>query len=322
MFNRYNLRATNYSAINAYLTMVASHKIFAFAYDSRLPRNAYKAPATAFFRTNGFVDVDFINGGLTGADGIVASNDRYAMLVIRGSETELHVQSLLDWFTNSRIRQVTGRARFGGALSRVHVGFRDAANSLQAPIRRALQNADVAPRGDKPIVVCGHSLGAATATLVAHMLIVAGYRVQAVYAHASPMVGNAAFGRSVARQNVPFFRTVNKSDPVPEFPQAFIDIGTALTSVPGQIPPVRAAVDLISNIPSVRNFISTPYQQAPVTLAYIRRRGGISMNPSRETLVNDRGPYLDFENHKTYHYLNALFLALPLATRRRVPLIS
>lgn len=322
MFNRYNFRTNNYSAINSYLTMVASHQIFAFAYDSRLPPNAFIAPATAFFRTNGFKDVNFINGGITGADGMAASNDNYVMLAIRGSEANLDMASALDWFTDAKIRQVNGGVRFGGARAKIHAGFRDAANSLQAPIRQALGRVGVTQGSNKPIVVCGHSLGAATATLIAQMLSVAGYRVQAVYAHASPMVGNAAFGRSVARRNVPFFRTVNKSDPVPEFPQAFIDIGTALTSVPGQIPPVRAAVDLLSNIPSVRNFITTPYQQAPIALAYMRRRGGIAMNPSREYLVNDRGPYLDFENHKTPHYLNALFLTLPIAIRRRVPLIS
>ena len=75
---------------------------------------------------------------------------------------------------------------------------------------------DAAGGADPPVLDCGHSLGAALATVAANFA--AGeprLRLQGLYTYGSPRVGDAAFGRAIG---VPVFRFRNNSDVVTTVP--------------------------------------------------------------------------------------------------------
>jgi hypothetical protein len=71
--------------------------------------------------------------------------------------------------------------------------------------------------GRKKIYVTGHSLGGATATVVAFALKLLRYNVDAAYVYASPKVGDSALARSIKKTLV-VYAAVNYRDPVPTIP--------------------------------------------------------------------------------------------------------
>lgn len=71
----------------------------------------------------------------------------------------------------------------------------------------------------KPAVIGGHSLGGASAVLLASLLASMGKaQIQGVYTIGAPKVGNAAFAASIS---YPYWRLENSGDIVPSIPQAF-----------------------------------------------------------------------------------------------------
>lgn len=90
---------------------------------------------------------------------------------------------------------------------KVFDGFRDALAEVQSPLLAALQNVNC------KLLVTGHSLGAATATLLASLKTPA-----ALYTIGSPRVGNANFVRALG--GVPSYRYVDCCDAVTELPPA------------------------------------------------------------------------------------------------------
>jgi len=75
---------------------------------------------------------------------------------------------------------------------KVHRGFLRAIISLLPKIMRWLDGAQ-AGRVAKPLLLTGHSLGGALATMAAYFLQQRGYPIGAVYTFASPRVGNGAW---------------------------------------------------------------------------------------------------------------------------------
>lgn len=74
-----------------------------------------------------------------------------------------------------------------------------------------------------PVLLTGHSLGAAVAELAAWHLAAAGAALEAVYTYGTPRVGNAAWARAwgaaVGRGGAaPAFRVIHFEDPVPHLP--------------------------------------------------------------------------------------------------------
>lgn len=116
--------------------------------------------------------------------------------------------SVQDWRTDLKI----AKAPWCG--HRVHRGFAAAYESVHTRIRLLI------PIGSR-IVIAGHSLGGAMATLAALRLGIT-YSVEAVYTFGSPRVGNGGFARAY---NAAFahrtFRVVNSGDPVPHIPWCF-----------------------------------------------------------------------------------------------------
>jgi predicted lipase len=94
----------------------------------------------------------------------------------------------------------------------VHSGFAKAYEEI-----RDLQ--DTVIKKDKPLVVSGHSLGGATATVAALDLKQRGYDVHSVYTYGSPRVGYSDFKEIYEGAKIPTYRFVNAYDVVPRIPK-------------------------------------------------------------------------------------------------------
>jgi pimeloyl-ACP methyl ester carboxylesterase len=109
-----------------------------------------------------------------GTRGLLVQDGAQQIVAFRGTE------SLGNWSQNLELALVQG---FGGYL---HVGFYEALTYIWNDVRDCLDR-------DRPIMLTGHSLGGALATIAALDLHQRGYGVRAVYTFGSPRVGNRAF---------------------------------------------------------------------------------------------------------------------------------
>ncbi len=133
--------------------------------------------------------------------GFVAAQQNVAIVAFRGT---VSIGNALTDATAALVRQNI----FPGL---VHLGFAHAAETVYPTVRDLLAAQD----RKLPILVTGHSLGGAMATLVAHRLAADGFPVRAVYSYGSPRPGDRNF-RDAYR--VPHYRFVNDNDLVPHLP--------------------------------------------------------------------------------------------------------
>jgi hypothetical protein len=113
--------------------------------------------------------------------------------------------SRADWITDFKFRR---EAWFAGS---VHRGFKDAYLSVNNEIVAKI------PQNSR-VIVAGHSLGGALATLCAHALKDL-FKIEAVYTFGSPRVGNGTFQRDYnCALGEKTFRLFNAHDPVPYVP--------------------------------------------------------------------------------------------------------
>ena len=114
-----------------------------------------------------------------------------------------------DWRTDAQILK-TG----WDENSMVHRGFAAAYRSVGAEILSELLD-----KRAESVVIAGHSLGGALATLAVEVIADAGCDIAGVYTFGSPRVGNGAFARSYNEDMADVtFRIVNARDPVPWLP--------------------------------------------------------------------------------------------------------
>jgi triacylglycerol lipase len=139
----------------------------------------------------------------------MVSNEDAVYIIFRGTNPS----DIQTWVTARVIQDPATRyARSPGA--RIHRGFR--ASFEQDFENRILTRLDGARDRGKPIVVIGHSLGASMATVAAARLDMLGKPVRAVYAFASPNVGNAEFKADYnSRLGQRHYRMINQEDIVP-----------------------------------------------------------------------------------------------------------
>ena len=130
----------------------------------------------------------------------IASSRHLRVLTFRGSD------DLRAWQTNLKARPV-GWA--GPGL--VHEGFAEAFEKCWTELRPALHSRE----DRRPVVVTGHSLGGALATLAASRLDGC-----LLYSFGAPRVGDRSFARALDRCNSHLHRYVNYRDPVPLLPPA------------------------------------------------------------------------------------------------------
>ena len=136
------------------------------------------------------------------------SNDA-SFVFFRGTD------NLGDWLTNLRL--LSTRRPYG----RVHRGFLAAMQSLAPPVLRWLDR-----RGDRPIVVGGHSLGGAMAVLFA----AEHHRrdIDAIYTFGQPAAGKGSFEDFINEQFFRYVRVVNDRDIVSRVPPTYSHAGRLL----------------------------------------------------------------------------------------------
>ena len=138
--------------------------------------------------------------------------DGLALLVFRGTQPDKRADLLSDAdFRHSEWELGAGT---------VHMGFAESARGLWELIEPWLEGAAA---GRKRLVVCGHSLGAAIATLLA-----APARADLLLTIGSPRVGNADFVAGLlATPGLGITRIVHCCDGVTEVPPEFLGFGHA-----------------------------------------------------------------------------------------------
>ena len=170
---------------------------------------AYSAPlvAEAKFAAAGLPKVEFFDGPSTQC--YLAAGDKFAILAFRGTETSKrknhhdYANIIADIKADFDIR--LNESEQGG---RIHQGFTDAIDEVWAPLARKLEEA--AAKGLK-LWFCGHSLGAALATLAADRF----GNVAGLYTFGSPRVGDKSFADDFF---IPTYRFVNNNDIVTQVP--------------------------------------------------------------------------------------------------------
>ena len=106
------------------------------------------------------------------------------------------------------------------ANCKVHTGFATAWAEIQEQAKNAVWSALGSNNGYR-VVVAGHSLGGAVATLAGAYLRRDGLACD-VYTFGSPRVGNDHFANWMVAQNGKEWRMTHRDDPVPRLPPIFI----------------------------------------------------------------------------------------------------
>jgi predicted lipase len=145
-----------------------------------------------------------------GSQAILLENENYLFLGFRGTETT----SIKD--VKSDLRAVTMPCETGG---KIHIGFNQAFNELAVDIQASIDDDSVS---DKPLLITGHSLGGALATVATKKLSHKG-GIAACYTFGSPRVGDDEWVSSIKS---PVYRLVNAADPVTMMPPGTATINT------------------------------------------------------------------------------------------------
>ncbi|ROT43218.1 alpha/beta-hydrolase [Sodiomyces alkalinus F11] len=150
-------------------------------------------------------------GDDTGIEGFVARDDIAGLIVlsIRGSN------EILNWLTNIDFLFLNCDSLVRGC--RTHSGFTRAWQGLRTPAVNAIR----AARAQYPsyrVVVTGHSLGAAVATLAAAYLRAEENIPNDLYSYGAPRAGNAEFANFVSAQAGANWRLTHGADPVTRLP--------------------------------------------------------------------------------------------------------
>ncbi|KAI9925423.1 hypothetical protein ASPWEDRAFT_69470 [Aspergillus wentii DTO 134E9] len=159
-----------------------------------------KAGATIVF--------DFSNKTLTDTSGFVAVDDtnKAIVLAFRGS------YSVRNWVADASFLAVDPKLCDGCTAE---LGFWTSWTLVREDILKTL-NSTIAQHSDYELVVVGHSLGAAVATLAAADLRAKGHEAT-LYAYASPRVANKALAKYITDQKNNY-RFTHTNDPVPKLP--------------------------------------------------------------------------------------------------------
>jgi len=165
-----------------------------------------------------FGEPSVFNDAETDSQGFGAlRDDGLALLAFRGTQSDRVKDVLIDLAVFKK-----PWPRVGGA---VHGGFADAADGLWPQVQPWLADTRAQRRR---LLVCGHSLGAAIATLLA---IPAG--ASEVVTIGSPRVGDADFKAAYDHAGIPTTRIVDNEDVVTRVPPSFLPfayrhVGTGL----------------------------------------------------------------------------------------------
>ncbi|GME27032.1 ferulic acid esterase A faeA [Neofusicoccum parvum] len=106
-------------------------------------------------------------------------------------------------------------------ITKVHVGFQSAYAAVSSAVIAAVRQE--ACNGSPSLVITGHSLGAAIASIAASSFTSLGFQ-PTVYTFGEPRNGNAAFSDYINGQISPenYFRVTHANDGVPQIPPTLL----------------------------------------------------------------------------------------------------
>lgn len=131
--------------------------------------------------------------------------EEYVLFSFRGT------QEGPDWLTNLNSQMVN----FSDGVGKVHAGFHKAFLSAKPTVDEAIKGESP----DKPILICGHSLGGAITNLVAAYLRKKNHTKVMIYTFGSPLVGDTDFTNHFSKiQPIVSYRFVHNQDLVPMVP--------------------------------------------------------------------------------------------------------
>lgn len=144
----------------------------------------------------------------TGTQAFLASTDKFLILAFRGTETT----SVKDIRSDIKANKVPCATE-----GMVHQGFKESYESVAGNIQKTI---DDPKHTGKSLLIAGHSLGGALATIAAKRLTCkAG--IAACYTFGSPSVGSAEW---IAPLKTPVYRIVNAADAVTLLPPGSVTI--------------------------------------------------------------------------------------------------
>jgi len=154
----------------------------------------------------------------------VGSSDDHLVVAFRGTESPTSLDGLKDiLLTDAMNLLVVPEGRLGhdlaaaGVAARFHKGFTDAVAEIWDPLAAAVEGE--MQRLDRPLWLCGHSLGGALALLAAWLFKRRMVPVHEVHTFGAPMIGNRAACEAFNREfGGKIHRFINGRDPVPKLP--------------------------------------------------------------------------------------------------------
>ena len=211
--NSFRPDATGYELVNA--GWLADFALLIYGDETFVQEHSAGLTAAGF--TIKFISVDTTQC-------LVAHNDKFIVIAIRGTEIDNLWGAIADWAVNLELELVKDES--GG---KVHEGFRELINQAWPEIAAYVQKIQ-ADGAQRTLWITGHSLGAGLATLAAERARrVAGFAVSGVYTWGSPRVGDETFKQKYAEVGLAdrTFRFVNNTDIVPKIPpgDAYTHVG-------------------------------------------------------------------------------------------------
>ncbi|KAI8323421.1 alpha/beta-hydrolase, partial [Martensiomyces pterosporus] len=146
--------------------------------------------------------------------GFVAHDDNSKEIIIgfRGSTT------IMDWFKNAKFAQTSWPAQVPG--SKVHIGFKDVYTSVATRVKSAVSDL-IKKYPTYSIVLVGHSLGGAEATIAAADFVAtnpAWAEKMWLFTYGQPRTGNDKFATWLNGRGFPIYRATYNADVVPMIP--------------------------------------------------------------------------------------------------------
>ena len=169
-------------------------------------------------------DSQYFNTKKRDTQAFIFRTDEFMVLAFRGT------QEIGDWNTNlnTELRNFTIRKKGITTISsyrgKVHKGFFLGWADIERPVLAKLEFWRKKNNGIPlpPLLITGHSLGGALATMAAASLLENGFTVAGLYTFGQPRVGDRAFIRQLDENLAnKVFRFINNNDVVPHVPPPF-----------------------------------------------------------------------------------------------------
>jgi len=263
----------NEDEVKANLEAIQGKEQRQFTIDTKTVQNPFLLPSDeTYFRSKNLKFVDTAKGPIVTA--LKGTNTQLAMfdddtqvyIAVRGTEGFSWPNGIRDWVSNVQATAV----KFEGGHGKVHDGFHAAFISVKGDIDDFLSKNG---RTNKKIVVTGHSLGGAVATIIAAYIRGKHKSDVMLYTFGSPRAGDADFVNHYSQvDKVHAWRLFNVCDVVPMVPTEHTDIVLPLI-ITGM-----NATNPIAFIKFPPNFAVSPFKHFGVPIALKKtKQGGVML---------------------------------------------